>query len=132
MSISPERRNSTVATRAHTDRRARGVFINTAEANCSIYESGRMVYSCIQDSDAYTLEYFSLNTFDITYFSATGRIKPLEHTQPDAPDFLDGYDFWVFNWHPYTMAPHLTNESIASLPGLENGSPRRFRRLHRT
>jgi glycosyltransferase involved in cell wall biosynthesis len=76
-----------------------------------------MVYGCIKDSDAYTLEYFSLNTFDVDYFSATGKIKRLERSQSGAPDILDGYDFWVFNWHPYTMASHLNPESIARLPG---------------
>src|ERR1700690_2239130 len=107
------------AAKAQDRRPARGVFINTAEAQCSIYESGRMVYSCVRESDAYSLEYFSLDLFDIEYFSTTGRIKPLKYSRSDAPTILDDFDFWVFNWHPYTMAPHLSSESIARLPGLK-------------
>ncbi|MHB0992499.1 MAG: glycosyltransferase [Burkholderiales bacterium] len=96
---------------------ARGVFINTAKANCSIYESGRMVYNCLKESDYHTLDYFSLDMLDVPALAGEGRIKPLDKSQNDETDGTDSYDFWVFNWHFLTMAPHLDPESIRRLPG---------------
>lgn len=98
---------------------ARGVFINTAKANCSIYESGRMVYSCVSESDHYTLDYFSLDLFDVPFLAQEGRIRPLDKSNIEKQNDLGEYDFWVFNWHFITMAPHLNLESIAKLPGLK-------------
>ncbi|MHB8473436.1 MAG: glycosyltransferase family 4 protein [Gammaproteobacteria bacterium] len=96
---------------------ARGVFINTAQANCSIYESGRMVYNCISGSDYHTLDYFSLDMLDVPLLVAEGRVKPINRSQGDESDLAGDYDFWVFNWHFITMAPHLDPESIRRLPG---------------
>lgn len=96
---------------------ARGVFINTAKSNCSIYESGRMVYNCLKESGYHTLDYFSLDMLDVPALAGEGRIKPLDKSQNDETDGTDSYDFWIFNWHFVTMAPHLDPESIRRLPG---------------
>ena len=94
---------------------ARGIFINTASASCSIFESGRMVYNSIKESDCYTLEYFSLDMLDVAALANEGRIVPLDRLQ--GASVAGDYDFWVFNWHFITMAPHLDNDSIRRLPG---------------
>lgn len=117
--------------RARPQKVVRGVFINTAKAVCSIYESGRMVYNCIKESGNYTLDYFSLDMLDVPALAVEGRIKPIDGVQCDRPDHLGDYDFWVFNWHFITMAPHLDPESIRRLTGrkftivleLEPGNP---------
>jgi hypothetical protein len=95
----------------------RGVFINTATANCSIYESGRMIYGCIKGSKDFDIDYFSLDTIDVSLFATEGRIKPLGDMLVGKQDRLGRYDFWVFNWHPVTMASHLDPACIAKLPG---------------
>lgn len=104
---------------ARSKRVARGVFINTAKENCSIHESGRMVYNCINESDQYTLDYFSIGTFDASVLASEGRIELIDRSHVSALKPYADYDFWVFNWHFITMAPHLSLESIASLPGLK-------------
>ena len=37
-----------------------GLFINCIEAQDSIYESGRMVFQCLQDSEKYSLDYIEI------------------------------------------------------------------------
>ena len=61
-----------------TRKPARGVFINTAKASCSIFESGRMVYNCISESDRYTLDYFSLDMIDVPLLATKGQVRRLE------------------------------------------------------
>lgn len=96
---------------------ARGVFINTAKASCSIFESGRMVYNCISESDHYTLDYFSLDMIDVSLLATKGQIKRLDDPESVGSQLTNGYDFWVFNWHFVTMAPFLDPPSIGRLPG---------------
>lgn len=98
---------------------ARGVFLNTAKASCSIYESGRMVYSCIKDSGFYDLDYLSLDMIDVPVLAAEGKIRRLDGFQSRESDDAVSYDFWILNWHFITMAPHLGPESIQRLPGLK-------------
>ena len=62
----------------------RGLFINPTAANCSIYESGEMVYQCLRLSEAFTLDHVEINHDDRT--------------------IPGGYDFYVFNYHHVTMA----------------------------
>jgi glycosyltransferase involved in cell wall biosynthesis len=106
----------TARTLMKTRKVARGVFINTAQASCSIFESGRMVYNCIRESEHHTLDYFSLDMLDVAALAGEGRIKPLK-PQAGMPEDPGEYDFWVFNWHFVTMASHLDPESIRRLPG---------------
>ncbi len=73
-----------------------------------------MAYSCIKDSDAYSLDYFSLDQFDTAHFAKTGKIRPLDGGQAGE---LGDYDFWVFNWHFITMASVLEPDHIARLKG---------------
>jgi len=109
----------------------RGVFINTAPAICSIFESGCMVYNCIKSSYYYTLDYLSLDMFDIDMLIMEGVLRRLDVAPGSEDEFPEPYDFWVFNWHHVTMAPSLDGESIRRLPGrkftvvleLEPGDP---------
>ena len=116
---------------ARSKKVARGAFINTAKENCSIHESGRMVFNCIRESDQYALDYFPLDTFDVSILAREGRIELLDKSKSSGAKPFDEYDFWVFNWHFITMAPLLALESIAQLAGakfsiileLEPGDP---------
>ena len=73
----------------------RGLFLNTAAAQCSIYESGRMAYDCLRFSDLYQLDYIEIDRCC---------------TQ------IGVYDFYLFNYHHETMA-WLNIDSIRQLPG---------------
>lgn len=75
----------------------RGLFINNKKAQDSIYESGRMVFDCLQLSENYQLDYIEV--------SAEHRNIPL------------GYDFYFFNYHPSTMA-WMDTSVLKKIPGL--------------
>jgi hypothetical protein len=62
----------------------RGIFINNSKAQDSIYESGLMVFNCLKLSDKFQLDY--------TEISIGQR------------QVSSGYDFYFFNYHPYTMS----------------------------
>lgn len=71
--------------RQPTQKKVRGIFVNTSKKRCSIHESGMMVFDCIKQSKHYNLEYIRFD--DIDRFSSDSAV-----------------DFWVFNYHPYAMA----------------------------
>jgi len=73
-----------------------GIFLNTAQANCSIYESGKMIYRSLVPANSYTLDYLEI--------SEQSRKIPAK------------YDFYVFNYHPVTMA-WLDTKTLGRLPG---------------
>ncbi len=75
-----------------------GLFINPVKANCSIYESGRMIYETLLISNKYTLDYLEINE--------ENRNVP------------GNYDFYAFNYHYITMG-WLDTRSVRSLPGLK-------------
>jgi hypothetical protein len=43
-----------------TKRKLKGLFINNVEAQCSIYESGKMVYDCLTGAEKYSLDYVEI------------------------------------------------------------------------
>jgi len=61
----------------------RGLLVNYPKANCSIYESGKMIYDIVSRySDEVKIDYLE------TY----------------ANDFvLTDYDFYIINWHPFIL-----------------------------
>jgi glycosyltransferase involved in cell wall biosynthesis len=65
-----------------------GLFINSKKANCSIYESGLMIYDILKESTHYTLDYIETDGKFLEY-NALGK---------------RAFDFNVINWHPYTLA----------------------------
>ncbi len=71
-----------------------GLFYNTKKANCSIYESGLMVYNALKYGSKYTLDY-------------------LEHPIPNVLSF-GHYDFIVFNWHNQTT-PDITHDVVSAV-----------------
>jgi hypothetical protein len=75
-----------------------GIFINPAKANCSIYESGRMIYKSLLLSEKYTLDYLEIDE--------NNRKIP------------GNYDFYAFNYHFVTMG-WLDTRSVRRLPGLK-------------
>lgn len=76
----------------------RGVFINQKPAQCSIFESGRMIYSCLKNSEKYDIDYVEIGEGDV--------------------NTLPRYDFYAFNYHPYTM-PWMDFDAVRKLPGLK-------------
>ena len=79
-------------------RKLRGIFINPTKANCSIYESGRMMYDCLVQSDKYELDYLEV-----------------DESKRNVPD---NYDFYAFNYHHITMG-WLDTRFVRELPGLK-------------
>jgi glycosyltransferase involved in cell wall biosynthesis len=67
-----------------SSRRLSGLFINSVEANDSIYESGLMTYRCLVGSDRYSLDYKTIS--------------------PDDRIIDTSYDFYFFNYHMAAMA----------------------------
>lgn len=93
-------------------KKLKGVFVNTADAQCSIYESGRMIFNNLKESDLYHVDYFSIDDFDIAAFDQSGRFRRAD----GSGEALYEYDFYVFNWHFITMAPFIDPASISKLP----------------
>jgi hypothetical protein len=73
-----------------------GLFLNTKKANCSIHESGLMIYECLKLSSAFDLKYCEIH-----------------EKQTLVPT---NFDFYLFNCHHHTMA-WLDTKSIHQLPG---------------
>ncbi len=81
-----------------TNKILKGLFINPPRANCSIHESGRMMYESLVLSDKYELDYVEID----------------EKNRSLSSD----YDFYAFNYHHITMA-WLDTKSVRQLPGLK-------------
>lgn len=75
----------------------KGLFINNWKAQDSIYESGLMVYQSLRLSVLYQLDYIEIGLHQ--------RKIPL------------GYDFYFFNYHPYTM-DWVDTRQLKKIPGL--------------
>ena len=74
----------------------RGIFVNAQKANCSIYESGVMVYQCLKLSDKYSLDYMEIDPHNLK---------------------LNKYDFYFFNYH-HATTNFIDTKTIRQLPGL--------------
>ncbi len=79
-------------------RKPRGLFLNTVQANCSIYESGKMAYQCLLLSGKYDIEYLEIS--------------------PTAAEIPNNYEFYIFNYHHVTMS-WLNTKKVRLLPGLK-------------
>ena len=80
------------------EKKLRGLFLNTQKAICSIYESGKMCYDCLIQSDDFSLDYVEL--------SAENREISLD------------YDFYIFNYHWVKMG-WLDTQFVKQLPGFK-------------
>lgn len=80
------------------DRQIKGLFLNTARAKCSIYESGKMSYDCLVLSSAYSLDY--------------------QEIDKNHREISGDYDFFVFNYHQITMG-WLDLDYVKNLPGFK-------------
>jgi hypothetical protein len=80
------------------EKKPHGVFINPAKADCSIYESGRMMYNSLLLSNNYILDYLEID----------------ENNR----NISNKYDFYAFNYHHYTMG-WLDTKFIRQLPGIK-------------
>lgn len=76
----------------------KGIFLNPSKANCSIYESGLMIYTNLLLSKAYMLDYLEI---DEHHLNISGS-----------------YDFYAFNYHHATMG-WLDTTSVRRLPGIK-------------
>lgn len=77
----------------------KGLFINCIEAQDSIFESGKMVFGCLVDSDLYSLDYIEIT--------------------PENRTLSGDYDFYFFNYHPVTMSWLETKSLKQTLPGVK-------------
>lgn len=89
----------------------KGIFINSKKANCSIYESGLMIFDVLKESENYSLDYVETDAKLAEYFRL-GKT----------------YDFTIINWHPYTLA--IPQSLVLKLPArvaivVEVGSSKR-------
>lgn len=75
-----------------------GLFVNTKKPKCSIHESGLMSYRCLKNSTKFDLSYVEVDDAD--------NVIP------------NGYDFYVFNYHPIPMG-WLDTKCIKSLSGIK-------------
>ena len=80
-------------------RKLSGLFVNCVEARDSIFESGKMVFQCLVNSDEYSLDYI--------------EIDEENHT------VSGGYDFYLFNYHMVTMSWLDTKRIKTALPGVK-------------
>ena len=80
------------------ERKLRGLFLNTPKDICSIYESGKMCYDCLVQSDNYSLDYVEVST--------------------NNSEILAGFDFYLFNYHWVKMG-WLDTTRVKSLPGFK-------------
>ena len=76
----------------------KGLFLNTARAKCSIYESGKMSYDCLVLSDTYSLDY--------------------QEIDENSRTIAGNYEFYIFNYHPISMG-WLDLDCIKKLPGFK-------------
>jgi len=76
----------------------KGLFLNTTKAQCSIYESGRMIYEALSLSDKFCLDYQEIGE--------------------DNREIPANYDFFAFNYHPGPMG-WLNTRRLSKLPGLK-------------
>lgn len=77
----------------------KGLFINCIEAQCSIFESGKMVFQCLTGSEEFLLDYI--------------EVDEKRRSIPTA------YDFYLFNYHPVTMSWLDTRRIRSVLPGVK-------------
>jgi hypothetical protein len=76
----------------------KGLFLNSSKAQCSIYESGKEIYSALVLSDKYILDYIEIDVDNRTISTA--------------------YDFFIFNYHFFTMG-WLDTTALCKLPGIK-------------
>lgn len=77
-----------------------GLFINQEKSNCSIYESGIMIFNALK-SPIYKMDYMEISRHDMNSFNYVG------------------YDFYVFNWHHNTLP--VSKETLQKIKGLKIG-----------
>lgn len=76
----------------------RGLFVNQVKNNCSIYESGVMIFNAMK-SDKYMLDYTEVSVQNI-----------------NTRDY-SGYDFYVINWHHNTFP--MSVQTLRRINGLK-------------
>jgi hypothetical protein len=78
----------------------KGLFVNQVKNNCSIYESGVMIYNALKLSK-HTIEYMEISTQEMNSYP------------------YSGYDFYVFNWHHNTLP--ISPATLSKVNGLRIG-----------
>lgn len=92
-----------------------GLFVNTAEAQCSIYASGKMVLQSIENTAEFDLDYVELSGIDCAFFNETGQLCGVNRQPLQPASEKNQYDFILFNYHHDAMAPHLRADKIKAL-----------------
>ena len=78
----------------------KGLFVNQVKNQCSIYESGVMVYNALATS-FHKIDYLEVST---------GQMNSYDYS---------GYDFYIFNWHHNTLP--ISSSVINKIKGLRIG-----------
>lgn len=77
-----------------------GLFVNQEKNQCSIYESGLMIFNALK-SDKFDIDYLEISRGDMNRYD------------------YSGYDFYVFNWHHNTLP--IAKSTIQNIKGLRIG-----------
>ena len=87
------------------------LLINTRPAQCSIYQSGKMIYDSIKDSESLKIDYCEIQELDI--LNLHRGIVVINNK------FKADYDYYIFNYHPYTMRSieRVNSALLKNLPG---------------
>jgi hypothetical protein len=91
----------------------RFLFLNTREANCSIYKSGLQIYSALADAEHWDMDYVEIPDFDVAALYQ-GRIVVNDQE-------MEPYDVYIFNYHDITMrgTENIRSENFARLAGIK-------------
>jgi len=87
------------------------LFVNTNAAQCSIYQSGKMIYESIKDTDSLNIEYCELNDLNIDKLYS-GKIVINQQEKSN-------YEYYIFNYHHATMRgfENIKSENFKNLVG---------------
>src|SRR3989304_9830540 len=79
----------------------KGLFVNQVKNNCSIYESGLMIFNALISTGTLSIDYIEMPVADMNNYSYTD------------------YDYYIFNWHHNTLP--ITKTTIDNIKGLRIG-----------
>lgn len=79
----------------------KGLFVNQVKNNCSIFESGLMIYKALVSSNNLDIDYLSMPISEMSRYAYVG------------------YDYYIFNWHHNTLP--IPKSTIDGIKGLKIG-----------
>lgn len=91
----------------------RFLFLNTREANCSIYKSGVQIFNALEDSEYWDIDYVEIPNFSVPALYQGRIVINDEEMEP--------YDVYIFNYHDITMrgTENIRSENFVRLAGIK-------------